>query len=168
MIKILKFIDAISEWTGRIFGWIIVVLMFLVVVEVFMRRFLNAPTIWNFDVTKQLYALYFMIVAGYALLHNSHVSVDILHMKLSSRGRAVLDVISYMIFFFPFVFVMLNEGIKFAGNSWAMREKVWGMFQAPIYPVKTIIPITAGLLLLQGMAIFVRRVYFAIKGEELC
>lgn len=166
--KALKFIDRVNEWTGRIFSWIIVILMVLVVYEVIMRRFFNRPTIWNFDVTKQLYALYFMIVAGYTLLHNSHVAVDILVAKLSRRKKALIDIITYIIFFFPFIWIFLYEGIKFAGKSWAMRETMWGMFQIPIYPIKTIIPITAFLLLLQGLAFFIRQLYFLIKGEDLC
>lgn len=168
MHKALKFIDRFSEWTGRIFSWIIVVLMILVVYEVIMRRFFNRPTIWNFDVTKQLYALYFMIVAGYTLLHNSHVAVDILVAKMARRKRALLDIITYLLFFFPFIWVFLYEGIKFAQNSWAMRETMWGMFQIPVYPIKTVIPITAFLLLVQGLAIFIRQLYLLIKGEDLC
>jgi TRAP-type mannitol/chloroaromatic compound transport system permease small subunit len=166
--KALKWIDRFSEWTGRIFSWIIIVLMFLVVYEVIMRRFFNRPTIWNFDVTKQLYALYFMIVAGYTLLHNSHVAVDILVAKLGRRKKALLDVVTYLIFFFPFLWIFLYEGIKFAANSWAMRETMWGMFQIPIYPIKTVIPVTAGLLLIQGLAIFIRQLHVLIKGEDLC
>jgi TRAP-type mannitol/chloroaromatic compound transport system permease small subunit len=166
--KALKLIDRISEWTGRIFSWIIIILMLLVVYEVVMRRFFNRPTIWNFDVTKQLYALYFMIVAGYTLLHNAHVAVDIMVTRLGRRKKALMDIITYIVFFFPFILVFLIEGIKFARNSWAMRETMWGMFQIPVYPIKTIIPITAFLLLIQGLAIFIRQLYFLVKGEDLC
>lgn len=167
MEKALKLIDQISEWTGRIFSWIVVILMLLVVYEVIMRRFFNRPTIWNFDVTKQFYGLYFMIVAGYTLLHKAHVAVDIMVTRLGRRKKALIDVIGYSIFFFPFIWVFLYEGIKFAKNSWAMRETMWGMFQIPVYPFKTIIPITAFLLLIQGLAIFIRQLYLFIKGEDL-
>jgi len=64
--KVLHFIDIVSEWTGRIFSWMIVVLTLLVVLEVVLRRFFGRPTIWNFEVTKQLYAFHFMIVSAYA------------------------------------------------------------------------------------------------------
>jgi TRAP-type mannitol/chloroaromatic compound transport system permease small subunit len=87
---------------------------------------------------------------------------------MARRKRALLDIITYLLFFFPFIWVFLYEGIKFAQNSWAMRETMWGMFQIPIYPIKTVIPITAFLLLVQGLAIFIRQLYLLIKGEDLC
>lgn len=168
MRTILKIIDNVSEWTGRIFSWIIVVLTILVVLEVIMRRLLNSPTIWNFEVTIQLYAFFFMIVAGYALLHKSHVAVDIIYAKFSKRTQAALDVLTYLLFFFPFLGIVLYEGIKYAANSWSMHEKSWSVFGPPLYYVKTVIPVMAALVLLQGLAIFIRQLHVMIKGEELC
>jgi TRAP-type mannitol/chloroaromatic compound transport system permease small subunit len=165
---LLRIIDAVSEWTGRIFGWTIVLLAILVITEVLMRRVLNRPTIWNFEVTIQLYAFFFMIVAAYTLLHKSHVAVEILYERFSLRTRAILDVVTYCIFFFPFLWVIFYEGVKYAANSWQMQEKSWSVFAPPLYPIKTVIPLMAFLLMLQGTSIFIRRLYMAIKGKELC
>jgi len=165
--RILEIIDSISEWTGRIFSWTVVVLTVLVVLEVVMRRLLNRPTIWNFEVTIQLYAFFFMIVAAYALYHRSHVAVDILYQKFSRKTQAILDVITYCLFFFPFLIVLLYEGTKFAANSWAVKEKSWSVFAPPLYPIKTVIPLMALLLLLQGLAVFIRQLHVVITGEEL-
>lgn len=165
MNKFLKFIDNFSEWTGRIFSWIIIIMTFLVVLEVIMRKFFNSPTIWSFEVTKQLYAFYFMIVAAYTLLYNAHVSVDVIYEKLSPKKQSILDVISYIIFFFPFWIIIFIEGTKFAAKSWAIRETFVSVFAGPIYPIKTVIPVTALLILLQGIAIFIRKLHMAIKRE---
>ena len=105
-----------------------------------------------------------MIIAGYALLHKSHVSIDILYGKCSERKKAILDIISYTIFFFPFLLIVLYQGIKYAGNSWAMLETSWSVFAPPLYLIKTVIPVMAFLLLLQGIVIFVRQIQTAIKG----
>ncbi|RJR32997.1 MAG: TRAP transporter small permease subunit [Desulfobacteraceae bacterium] len=167
MRRILGVIDVISEWTGRIFSWTVVVLTVLVVLEVFMRRMFNRPTIWNFEVTIQLYAFFFMIVAAHALLRRSHVAVDVVYLLFSRRTRAILDVITYLIFFFPFLITLLYEGSRYAAESWAVKEKSWSVFAPPLYPIKTVIPVMAFLLLLQGLAIFIRQLHMAIKGEEL-
>lgn len=159
--------DGISEWTGRIFSWVIILLMLLVVFEVVMRRFLNRPTIWSFEISIQLYALHFMIVAAYGLLHNAHVSVDVIYERFGSRTKAVLDVITYLIFFFPFLFILLKVSIPYVEKSWAVREVSWSVFAAPLYPVKTVIPVTVILLIIQGLSIFVRQLYFAVKGKQL-
>ena len=164
MKKLWDFIDAINEWTGRICSWTLVVLAILVVLEVILRRFVNSPTIWNFEVTKQLYGFHFMIIAGYALLHKSHVSIDILYGKCSERKKAILDIISYTIFFFPFLLIVLYQGIKYAARSWAIYETSWSVFGPPLYPIKTVIPVTAFLLLIQGIAIFIRKLDVVIRG----
>jgi TRAP-type mannitol/chloroaromatic compound transport system permease small subunit len=163
--KYIKAVDSISEWTGRIFSWSIVLLVLITVFEVISRRFLNSPSIWSFDISKQLYSLHFMIAASYALLHGSHVAVDIVYNYLSQRKKAFLDVFCYLIFFFPFNSVMLWKGFEYAKRSWMMHEVTRGVLNFPVYPIKTIIPITALLLLLQGLAIFIQRCYAALNKE---
>lgn len=167
MRKFLQIIDNISEWTGRIFSWIIVVLTILVILEVILRRFLGRPTIWNFEVTIQLYAFHFMIVSAYALLYKSHVAIEILYGRFSQKTRAICDVITYATLFFPFLLVWLYQGIKYAAKSWAMHETSWSVFAPPLYPIKTVIPLAAFLLLIQGFAVFVRQLYIAVKEKEL-
>jgi TRAP-type mannitol/chloroaromatic compound transport system permease small subunit len=163
MRKIVDLIDNISEWTGRVFCWTVIVLNIIVVVEVIMRRFFNHPTVCNFEITKQIYGFHFMIVAAYALLHGSHVSIDIIHVKLNERKQAILDVVSYIMFFFPFTLIVLLNGIRLAAVSWSQSERVWSVCASPLYPIKTVIPVTAFLLLIQGIAIFIRRVQVLIK-----
>jgi TRAP-type mannitol/chloroaromatic compound transport system permease small subunit len=164
--RFLYFLDEINGWTGRIFSWTIVVISLLVVTEVIMRRFLNSPTIWNFEVVKQLYGFYFMILAGYTLLNRGHVAVDLIHEKLKLRNQAILNAISYIIFFFPFCVIMLKEGITFANTSWQMKETSWSVFAPPLYPIKTVIPVAAFLLLIQGLSIFIRQLFVLVKGES--
>jgi TRAP-type mannitol/chloroaromatic compound transport system permease small subunit len=165
--KFLHIIDNISEWTGRIFSWIIVVLTILVILEVILRRFLGSPTIWNFELTIQLYAFHFMIVSAYALLCKSHVVVDIVYAKMSKKTKAICDVVTYAIFFFPFLLIWLYQGTKYAAKSWAMHETSWSVFAPPLYPIKTVIPLVAFLLLIQGFATFVRQLHIVIKEKEL-
>jgi TRAP-type mannitol/chloroaromatic compound transport system permease small subunit len=165
-IKVSRFCDAISEWTGRIFGWVIVPLVLLTVMEVTLRRFFGAPTIWSFEVLKQLYGLHFMIVAAYGLLYGSHVSVDVFTMVLKKRTAAILDLISYALFFFPFVIVCIWQGYSFAARSWAMKETTWSVFAPPVYPIKTVIILSFILLLIQGISEIIKRIYI-IKGVKL-
>jgi TRAP-type mannitol/chloroaromatic compound transport system permease small subunit len=166
MEKIFHLIETFIEWTGRICSWTVAVLTGLVVFEVIMRYVFNRPTIWSFELCIMLYAFLFMIVAAYTLLYRAHVSVDFVWERLSPRGRAILDVISYAIFFFPFLIILFIEGYKFAADSWAMRERSWSVWGPPMYPYKTVIPVSAFLLILEGLCIFIRRLYVAIKGEQ--
>ena len=164
--KLSIFCDTINEWTGRIFGWVIVPLVLLTVTEVILRRVFGTPTIWSFEVCKQLYGLHFMIVAGYGLLYGAHVSVDIFTTMLSKKKKAIVDLIGYALFFFPFVIVCIWQGYYFAARSWAMKETTWSVFSPIVYPIKTVIIISFILLLLQGISECVKNIYI-IKGVEL-
>ncbi len=165
--RMLAVADAISEWVGKAASVLIVAITLIVVYEVVTRRFFGAPTIWTFETSNQLYAAHFMLTAAFALLHGAHVSINVIYDRFSHRARAALDVVSYVIFFFPFCIVVLWQGIIFAQTSWQMKETSWSVFAPPLYYVKTVIPVTAVLLLLQGLAIFIRRLHFALKGKEL-
>lgn len=157
-------VDSASDWVGRICMWSVLIGMIIVIYEVFTRYVLNIANEWVFETTIMIYAFHFCMCASYALLHNAHVSIDIISGKCSKRVQAILDIISYCIFFFPSVGIILWRGIKFAADSWAIKEVSWSHFPAPIYLQKTIIPVMAFLLLIQGVAIFIRRIEQAVAG----
>lgn len=145
-------IDRLNETVGTVFGVVITVLVILTVMEVILRRFFNSPTIWSFEVLKQLFALYFMITAAYGLLKKSHVAVDIFTRLLRPRWKAAVSIFNYCLLFFPFCLVGFWYGYIYAAQSWAIREHSWSVFAPALYPVKTVIPITFALLVLQGIS----------------
>ena len=163
----LKGIDGLSEWSGRIFVWLIVPLAVVVVFEVISRRIFNAPHIWATEVTNYLYGPHFMLVAAYTLLYQSHVSIDIIYGRFSPRIKGILDILTYLVFFFPFCIIVFTEGIVFAQTSWSIGETSDSAALRIVPLVKTVIPITFGLLLLQGLASFIRSIMLAVRGKEL-
>ncbi len=156
--KISKSIDKLNDYVGNIFGIIIVFLVILTVMEVILRKFFNSPTIWSFEVLKQLFALYFMITAAYGLSKGSHVSVDVFTRLLSAKWKAVVSICSYVIFFFPFCLVCTWYGYSYAVTSWGMKEHSWSVFAPALYPIKTVIVITFSLLLLQGLSEVIKNI----------
>jgi len=161
--KIGKTFDSLNNFIGITFGTIIVLLVILTVMEVVLRKFFNSPTIWSFEVLKQLFALYFMITAGYGLLKGSHISVDLFSRLLSEKKKAILSIVSYVIFFFPFCTICAWFGYEYAATSWAMSEHSWSNFAPPLYPIKSVICITFVLLILQGISEVIKNI-FTIKG----
>jgi len=75
-LKLLHAADNISTWVGKAFSWLIVALMLMVVVEVFKRYALNAPTAWIFDASNMMYGTLFMMCGAYTLSQNGHVRGD--------------------------------------------------------------------------------------------
>lgn len=158
-------LDKISEWTGRIFSFIVVPLTLLIVFEVVTRRIFNKPTIWTFELSNFLFGSHFMLVAAYGLLHKTHVSIDIFTARLSPKSQETLLLAAYFLFFFPFLMAILIYGIQVAAISWAIGEESWSVWHPPLYPVKTVIPITAGLLIIQGLSDVIKKVIF-LRGDK--
>jgi TRAP-type mannitol/chloroaromatic compound transport system permease small subunit len=118
-------------------------------------------------VTNFIYGPHFMLVAAYTLLFRSHVSIDIIYQRFSARVRGILDIVTYSIFYFPFCIIMFVEGIRFAHTSW-MQGETSGSAALPVVPeIKTVIPITFALLLIQGLANYIRAIYLVGKGQDI-
>lgn len=165
--KFLKGLDKVSEWSGRIFIWLIIPLTGLVVFEVISRRIFGAPHIWATEVTNFLYGPYFMMVAAYTLLHKGHVAIDIIYNRFSPRVRGILDIFTHLVFYFPFCIIVFYQGIIFAKTSWLIHETS-GSAALPVIPeIKTVIPVTLALLLVQGVANFIRSIIQTVRGEAI-
>ena len=163
----IKYLDNISEWTGRIAIWALCIITGIVVYEVITRRFFHSPHVWTYEIITLFYGFHFMILAAYTLLHHGHVSIDIIYNRLSPKRRAVLDIITYLIFFFPFVVIIFKVGLISATASWANHETTLTARLPIVMPaMKTVTPVTAFLLLIQGFSIFYRRLFFLAKGKE--
>jgi len=166
--RFVKILDSISERTGLIFIWVISVVLVLMVYEVISRRIFHDPNVWTFEIITLFSAIHFMVLAAYALRHRAHVSIDIIYLRFSPKGRSVLDIISYLLFFFPFVFVLFKVGFDSASASWATGETTLTAHLPLVLPImKTIVPVAALLLLIQGLSNLVRSVFFVARGEEL-
>ena len=108
-----------------------------------------------------------IIDAAYTLFYKSHVSIDIIYGRYSPRTRGILDIITYLVFFFPFCLIVFYQGIIFAQTSWSIGETSESAALRIVPLVKTVIPVTFGLLLLQGLANFIRSIMLVLKGKEI-
>ena len=165
--KIVNGMDQISEWSGRIFVWLVIPLTGLVVFEVISRRFFDAPHIWSLEVIDFVYGPYFMLVAAYTLLHQAHVRIDVIYAKFSTRTRGILDIITSLIFFFPFCTIVFVQGIIYAHTSWSIGETSDSAALTVVPLIKTVIPVTFALLLNQGLANFIRSIMLVARGKEI-
>jgi len=165
--SLLKFLDGFSEWSGRIFMWLVVPLAILVVFEVIARRFFSSGHVWSTEVIDFIYGPHFMLAAAYTLLYKAHVRIDVIYGKFSPRTRGILDIITYMVFFFPFAIIVLYQGVIFAHTSWSIGETSDSAALRILPLIKTVIPVSIGLLLIQGIATYIRAIIQTIKGEEI-
>lgn len=163
--KLLSTADEISTWVGKAFSWLIIALMLMVVVEVFKRYVLNAPTAWIFDASNMMYGTLFMMCGAYTLSQDGHVRGDFFYGSAAPRTQASLDLVLYILFFLPGVVALTWAGWGYANDSWLIREHTFNADPLPLYPFKAIIPIAGLIVLLQGIAEIVRCVVCLNTGE---
>ena len=166
MKKILHRIDQVNTWIGQLFGWCALILTLFVTYEVFSRYAFRSPHAWAFDVMNMLYGALFMMAGAYTLGKNGHVRGDVLYGFFPPRLQALLDLILYILFFFPGVIALVWAGYAYASESFAINEHSTITADGPpIYPFKAIIPIAGFALILQGIVEVVRCVQCLRDGD---
>lgn len=156
MLRFSNLVDAINEWIGRILSPVVVLMMLAGTYEVVSRYIFNRPTRWAWELDQYLLCFFVGLGGAYTLLHEGHVKVDIVSSRLPARTRAILDLVTSLLLFLPFIGVMMWQGVDFSWSSVVARETSTTAWRPPIYPVKMVIPIAAFLMLLQGVAKFIR------------
>ncbi|MBB3332353.1 TRAP-type mannitol/chloroaromatic compound transport system permease small subunit [Halomonas campaniensis] len=158
MNAIAKAIDTLNEALGRLIAPLIAVITLIVLYDIGLRFFAGRPSDWAFDITKMLFGAHFMLMAAYGLRHHAHVEVDVLKRLLSRRKQAVVELLGYLIFFVPFIWMMLTLGWSFFMRSFSRGETTYGVVSIPVYPIKGVIVVAAVLILLQAVAIVIRAI----------
>ena len=140
-----------------------------------MRYALRAPTSWAFDISYIMYGTLFMMGGAYALSRNAHVRGDFVYRLWPPRVQAAVEFVLYFIFFFPGILALIFAGIDYAAESWSFLpygpEGPFGEISinspvgVPVFPLKTILPIAAFFLLLQGIAETIRCVQCLRTGK---
>ncbi len=134
--------------------------------EVFARYLFHAPTIWAYELTYQLYGSHFMLGAAYTLYKGAHIRTDILYDRYPVKWQGWVDATLYLFFFFPGMIFFLWAGGAEAIHAWSIGELSEATpWRPPLYPFKTVIPVAAVLLIIQGVSEFLKSVYAAIRGR---
>lgn len=155
ILRFLRGIDALNVWTGKVLRFLILCIVGVLCYEAILRYAFNAPTIWAHELSLHVFGAYAVLGGGYVLLLNEHVRADVIYARLSPRGKAIFDLLCFPVFLM-LLGIILVEGAKMAAHSIAARETTLTFLRSPIYPVKVCIPVAAFLLLLQGLAYYIR------------
>jgi TRAP-type mannitol/chloroaromatic compound transport system permease small subunit len=163
---VLRTIDRISDWCGRVFAFLVIAMALIILFGVIMRYVFKTPISWTYELSLYIFFAQMMMGGGYALLHGLHIKMDILYSHLSPRKQAVMDCITFLCFIFVVGMVLWIGSVQ----GWAAfthLERSSTSWRPYLWPVKMIIPVSAFLLLLQGTAKFIRDLVMAVKGRAL-
>ena len=167
-IRLVRMIDKFTDTTGVWVAWLNVPLVAAVAWEVIARYAFNAPTIWSYDVTYMLYSAIFMLGCAYALHKGAHIRTDFFYEKWSDRTRGYVDSISYIVFFFPSIIMLMAASWSEAWYAYTINETSEQTNWRPLlWPFKAVVPLTCAMLLLQGVSELIKSFYAARTGIVL-
>jgi TRAP-type mannitol/chloroaromatic compound transport system permease small subunit len=164
--RVLGFVDRVSFWSGKAMAYVLFPLIAVLVYGVVRRYVFNSPVIWTHELSLFMFGGIGVLVGAALLQMGAHIKVDIVYNRLSLKGRAVVDAISDLLLLYCII-VLLWQGVDFALYSIAITEHTSSVWGPVVYPFKTLIPIAAFIILLQGLAKFIRDLIFAIRGKAL-
>jgi TRAP-type mannitol/chloroaromatic compound transport system permease small subunit len=146
-------IDRLTAAVGRAVTWCLVGMVLLQVAVVLMRYVLGVGSIWLSEAIVYAHATLFMAAAAWTLQRGGHVRVDIFYADASPRTRAIVDLAGALLLLLPFCAVLAWFSLPYVARSWAILERSGEASGLPlVFLLKTLIPLFALLLALQGLA----------------
>ncbi len=150
-------IDRLTTGIGRTVAWLVLVVVVLQFGLVVARYLFGLGSIWLTETVIYAHATLFMGAAAWTLAAGGHVRVDIFYVEASARTKAVVDLAGSVLLLLPFALVLLWLSVPYAQRSWAILERSQESSGLPlVFVLKTLIPLFAALMALQGVAQAIR------------
>lgn len=164
--RITKWIDTFNDRIGTTLSWLAIVMVLTQFASVVMRYIFGLSFIWMQESVVYLHATLFMMGAGYTLLHEGHVRVDIFYRTAPPRKKAMVDLAGSLVFLLPVCGLILWASVPYVMRSWAMGEgsQETSGIQA-LYLLKSLILAFAVLMALQGVAMALRSI-LTLRGLD--
>ncbi len=146
-----RLVARLNGFCGEFVAYWSAIAVFVYYYEVVSRYVFNSPTNWAHESMFLMFGMQYLIAGGFVLREGGHVRVDVLYTNLSTRTKAILDLVT-SVFFFIFTFALLVTGWTFFSDSFGQREVSFTEWGIQYYPIKFALPVGAALLILQGLA----------------
>ena len=160
LLRLSRLIDWINERVGRAVMWLVLVAVVISAGNALVRKLFNTSSNALLEIQWYLFAAIFMLAAGYTFLRNEHVRIDILTSRLSPRGQNVVDIVGILFFLLPMAGLILWLSWPIVMTSLASGEMSQNSGGLIRWPVKMMLPLGLGLLVLQAFSELVKRIAF--------
>jgi TRAP-type mannitol/chloroaromatic compound transport system permease small subunit len=152
-------LDALAERIGRLVSWLTLGMVLATVTVVVLRYAAGVGLIWLQESINWMHSLVFMLGAAYTLKADGHVRVDVFYRGMSERRKAAINLAGTILFLLPLSAFLLVESWQYVATSWRIAERSREAGGLPmIYLLKTVIPVMAALLALQGISMVLRAI----------
>jgi TRAP-type mannitol/chloroaromatic compound transport system permease small subunit len=162
LLAISRAIDALNEHVGRLTYWLILAAVLISAGNAVMRYSLNLSSNAWLEIQWYLFAFVFLFCAGYTLLHNQHVRIDILTAHLSGRAKAWIDILGTLFFLLPMAIVIMWLSWPVFVDAYQSHEISTNAGGLLIWPARLMVPVGFFLLVLQGFSELIKRIAFLL------
>lgn len=163
LLSLSRLIDALNERVGKLVMWLVLLSVLISAGNATVRKVFNTSSNAWLEIQWYLFAAVFLLCAGYTLLNNEHVRIDVISGRLSPRKRIWIDIIGIVAFLMPLVVLTLWLAVPFflqGFRSGEMSSNAGGLIRWPVY---LLMPVGFALLGLQGLSELIKRIAF-LKG----
>ena len=160
LLQLSKWIDALSEFVGRWVSWLILAAVLISAGNAIVRKAFNNSSNGLLEIQWYLFAAVFLLAAGYTLLRQEHVRIDVVLSRFSKRTQIVIEAVCIVLFLFPFGIAVIDlvwPLVVKAYVSGEMSSNAGGLIRWPVF---ALVPVGFALLLLQGLSEFIKRIAF--------
>ena len=160
LLKLSSLIDAISEQVGRFVSWLILAAVLISAINAVIRKAFNYSSNGFLEIQWYLFAAVFLLAAGYTMLRQEHVRIDVILGRFSKRTQIIVEAVCIVVFLFPFGITVIDlvwPLVVKAWNTGEMSSNAGGLIRWPVF---ALVPLGFGLLLMQGVSELIKRIAF--------
>ncbi len=160
MLALAKLIDALNERIGRLVLWLVLAAVVISAANAIVRKAFDMSSNAFLEIQWYLFAAIFLLCAGWTLLRNEHIRIDVVAGRFSRRTQTWIDVFGTVFFLFPMVALILYESWPWFVRAYASKEISSSAGGLILWPAKVLVPLGFLLLGLQGISELVKRIAF--------
>ena len=163
LLKLSRMIDALTERVGKATIWLVLIVTLISAVNAFVRYAVNYSSNGLLEIQWYLFSAIFLLSAGYTLMRNEHVRIDVVSGHFSPRVLAWIDIVGTLFFLAPMAIAVLYLSWPIFVNSYLNNEYSSNAGGLIIWPVRGLVPVGFALLIVQGVSELINRIAF-LKG----
>ena len=160
LLALSRAIDAVTERVGRFVYWLILAVVLISAANATVRKLFNYSSNAYLEIQWYLFSVIFLFGAGYTLLRNEHVRIDIIAGRFSARTQNWIDVFGIVLFLFPMSFAIMWLGWPVFVDSWVRNEVSTNAGGLIVWPARLMVPVGFALLIVQGISELIKRLAF--------
>jgi len=160
LLKLSRAIDALTERVGKATIWLVLIVTLISAVNAFVRYAFNYSSNGLLEIQWYLFSAIFLLCAGYTLMRNEHVRIDVVSGRFSPRVHAWIDIIGTLFFLAPMAVAVLYLSWPIFVNSFVTKEYSSNAGGLIVWPVRGLVPLGFALLILQAVSEFIKRIAF--------